>query len=256
MAFTNASSNGVKSGITNGKSNGHGAWVVLPHGQLEQLAENLWWTWGSVPRKPLRRSMVVARRRDGKLVVHNAVALDEAAMKELEALGKVGYIIVPSAAHRLDAPAFKRRFPKARVFTPRAARKAVEKVVEVDGIYEDFPPDPDVRLEMLHGVRDAEGAMIVRSSDGITVVLNDAVFDMDAKGGLLGFVFTKLLGSAPGPRVSRLAKLLFVRNKKALRDDLERYADHPDLVRLVVAHEKVARGREAARALRTAAACL
>jgi len=88
MVFTNASSNGngVANGSTNGKSNGHGAWVVLPHGELEQLAENLWWTWGSVPRLSLRRSMVVARRRDGKLVIHNAVALDERGMKELEAI--------------------------------------------------------------------------------------------------------------------------------------------------------------------------
>jgi hypothetical protein len=155
MAFTNASTNGVKSGITNGESNGHGAWVVLPHGKLEQLAENLWWTWGSVPRISLRRSMVVARRRDGRLVIHNAIALDDAGMKELEALGKVGDIIVPNASHRLDAPAFKRRFPKAQVFTPRGARKAAEKVVKVDGIDEDFPPDPDVRLEMLHRVGDA-----------------------------------------------------------------------------------------------------
>lgn len=109
---------------------------------------------------------------------------------------------------------------------------------------------------MLHGVGDAEGAMLVRSKDGVTVVLNDAVFNMDRKRDPLGFLFTTLLGSAPGPRVSRLVKLFYVKNRKALREDLERFADHPDLVRLVVAHEKVAKGPDAAKALKRAATYL
>ena len=98
--------------------------------------------------------------------------------------------------------------------------------------------------------------MLVRSSDGVTVVLNDAVFNMDRKRDPLGFFFTTILGSAPGPRVSRLVKLFYVKDKRALREDLERFAEHPDLVRLVVAHEKVANGPDAARALRTAATYL
>jgi hypothetical protein len=79
---------------------------------------------------------------------------------------------------------------------------------------------------------------------------------MDRKRDLLGFLFTTAMGSAPGPRVSRLAKLLFVRDKGALRSDLERYARTPKLVRLIVAHEKVASGRDAASALHRAATYL
>ncbi len=246
-----ANGNGAKA------SNGANAqWIVRPHGNLEQLADNLWWTWGSVPGMSLKRSMVLATRSDGDLVVHNAIALDQPGMRELEAVGEPKYLIVPNAAHRLDAPAFKKRYPKLQVFAPRGGRDAISKMVKVDGIYEDFPADDDVRLEMLHGVADAEGAMIVRSTDGITIVLNDAVFNMDRKRDPLGFLFTTLLGSAPGPRVSRLMKLLFVKDKKALREDLERFAEHPELIRLVVAHEKVATGSDAAKALKTAATYL
>ncbi|MBX3207789.1 MAG: hypothetical protein KF764_22270 [Labilithrix sp.] len=230
--------------------------MVRPHGELEKLADNLWWTWGSLPAMSLKRSMVVARRSDDDLVIHNAIALDPAGMRELEGLGEPRYLIVPNAAHRLDAPAFKKRFPRIQVLAPRGARDAVAKVVAVDGIYEDFPADDDIRFEMLHGMADAEGAMIVRSTDGITIVLNDAVFNMDRKRDPLGFLFTTIFGSAPGPRVSRLAKLIFVKDKRALREDLERFAEHPDLVRLVVAHEKVAKGADAADALRKAATYL
>ena len=109
-----------------------------------------------------------------------------------------------------------------------------------------------MRFETLHGVSDSEGAMLIRSPDGTTVVLNDAVFNMDRKRDPLGFFFTTLLGSAPGPRISRLAKLVFIKDKAALRGDLERYAAIPDLVRLVVAHEKVAQGLDARAALQKA----
>jgi hypothetical protein len=56
--------------------------------------------------------------------------------------------------------------------------------------------------------------------------------------------------------VSRVVKLFMVRDAKALRADFERLASMPDLERLVVSHEKVARGAEAAKALRTAATYL
>jgi hypothetical protein len=231
-------------------------WKVLPHGTLEKLAENLWWTWGALPGMSLKRSMVVARRADGRIVVHNAIALDDAGMRDLAAIGEPAFVIVPNAGHRLDAPAYRTRFPAARFLGPRGGRAGIEKVVALDGTYEDFPEDGDVRLEPIAGVADAEGAMIVRSKDGVTIVLNDVVFNMDRKRDPLGFVFTTLLGSAPGPRVSRLVKLLFVKDKAALRRDLERLAATPELVRLVVAHEKVTHGADAAAALRKAATYL
>ena len=135
---------------------------------------------------------------------------------------------MPNGAHRLDAAAYKRRYPSLTVLAPRGARAKVAEKVQVDGTYEDFPQDDNVRFETLHGVSDSEGAMLVRSQDGTTVVLNDAVFNMDRKRDPLGFFFTTLLGSAPGPRVSRLAKLVFIKDKAALRGDLERFAAIPD----------------------------
>lgn len=232
------------------------SWRVLSHGPIEKLAENLWRVEGALPNMSLRRVMTVVRMRDGALVIHSAIALEESAMRELEAFGTPSYLIIPNRAHRLDAAAYKARYPNLRVYTPKGAREAVEQVVPVDGGYGNFPHAEDVRLEMLHGVGDGEGAMVVQSVDGVTVVLNDAVFNMDKKRDPLGYLFTTVFGSAPGPRVSRLAKLLFIKDKAALRQDLERYARTPKLVRLIVAHEKVASGPEAARALNQAATYL
>lgn len=231
-------------------------WKVLPHGSIEKLAENLWWVQGSIPGMSLKRVMVIVRLQDGHLLIHNAIALEETAMQAIEAFGKPAYLVVPSGYHRLDAPAYKRRYPEVRVLAPKGSRARVEERVPVDLNYEDFPNDQSVRFEALHGVADTEGVMLVRSADGITVVLNDAVFNMDRKRDLLGFFFTTLLGSAPGPRVSRLAKLTLIKDKRALRSNLERLAATPELVRLIVAHEKVANGPSASEALSAAAGYL
>jgi len=195
---------------------------------------------------------VLVRLNDGRLVIHNGIALGAAEMQEIERWGRPAFLIVPNGAHRLDAPAYKARYPELKVLCPRGARKRVEEVIAVDGSYEDFPADDSVRFEMLHGVGDGEGAMIVRSADGESVVLNDAMFNMDRKRDPLGFFFTTVLGSAPGPRVSRLAKLVFIKDKKALRQDFARYAELPDLARVIVAHEKVASGPAARAALERA----
>jgi hypothetical protein len=204
--------------------------------------------------------MVVARRSDGRLVIHDALALDEEGMSELESLGKPAYIIVANASRRLDAPDLKRRFPKAQVFAPRGTLQAVEKVVKVDGLYEDVPPDDDVRFELLHGIADA-GAMIVRSTDGVTVILDDAIVDTDRKRQPLDVFSSSRVSRLFSKGVSLLdqfVKSFVVKDKRALREDLERYAEDPDLVRLVVVapHAQVARGAAAAQALREAASFL
>jgi hypothetical protein len=234
----------------------HNSWQVLAHGPIEQLSDNIWRVQGTLRGMSLRRTMTVVRRADGSLLVHSPVALDEARRQELEALGPVTAIVVPSSVHRLDAPAYKARYPRAVVFCPRGSRGKVAEVVAVDGTYDDYADDGVIRFEVLDGVAAAEGAMIVSSADGVTIVLNDVVMNMDKKNDLLGYLFTTLMGSAPGPRVSRLARLMLVKDPGALRRHLERLAATPKLQRLIVAHEKVASGTQAALALREAASYL
>jgi hypothetical protein len=228
-------------------------WTVHEHGPIEQLAENLWRVSGSLPRMTLRRTMTVVRMGGGRLVIHNAIALDEAGMRALEALGTPSVLLVPNGFHRLDAAAFKRRYPALRVLAPRGSMKKVAEKVAVDGSYEDFPADETARTEAIAGIADMEGALVVRSTDGVTLVLTDCVFNMDRKSDFMGNLITRMLGSAPGPRVSRVFRWLGVKDKAAFRENLERMAATPGLVRVVVAHEKVASGADAPAALRQAA---
>jgi hypothetical protein len=230
-------------------------WKVLPHGPLERLSENLLWVSGSLPGMSLKRTMTVARLDDGRLIVHSAIALDESSMKELEAFGRPTFLVVPNGYHRLDAPAYLARYPNMAIYAPKGSRRKIEEVVPVTASLDAFPPSDSVRFEDVPGVP-AEAALWVRSTDGLSLVLTDVVFNMDRKRDLPGFLFTSILGSAPGPRISRLAKLVLVRDRRALRAGLEQWAALPNLKRLIVAHEKIAAGKDAGEALLRAATYL
>src|SRR5258708_5137268 len=92
----------------------------------------------------------------------------------------------------------------ALVNSPRpVARAAVLKraaeVVTRDGTFADVPPDPSVSLELLDGTGEAEGVLIVHSSDGTSVVLTEIVFDLEPPKSALARAALRLAGFWPGP---------------------------------------------------------
>lgn len=217
----------------------HHSWRVLPHLDIEELSENLWRVQGSLEGMDLKRVMTIARLQSGKLVVHNGIALEDGAMKRIDDWGQVATIVVPNAYHRLDAPAFKKRYPEAQVICPRGGRTKIADVVAVDGVYEDFDGDDTVRLQTLGGVKEAEGVMVVQSADGATIVFNDVLFNMPHGKGAMGFVFRYLTQSTGGPRVSRVVRWFVMKNRELLRTSFERLADTPDLKRIIVSHHRM-----------------
>ncbi|HKQ70499.1 MAG TPA: hypothetical protein VJT73_14220 [Polyangiaceae bacterium] len=217
------------------KTNGAGR--VLPHGPIEQLESNLWRVEGTLPNMSLKRVMTIARLSTGEIVVHNPITLDGGAMKELDALGSPAFVIIPNGWHRLDAGAFQARYPQARVFAPQGSRAKVARVVEVAGTFAEFPLDKSVSLTELDGTRAAEGVMFVRSDGRTTLVFTDAIFNMPHGHGFTGFLLRYITQSTGGPRVSRVAKLMLIKDKPAFAAHLERLAT-PDVHRIIVAHHQ------------------
>src|SRR5690242_18317802 len=102
----------------------HENWTVLPHGAVTAIDDGLLTVTGQIvlPLVALERRMTVVRLNDGSTVIYSAIALDETGMKQIEALGRPRYLVVPGDAHRLDAKIYKQRYPDVRVLAPPGAR--------------------------------------------------------------------------------------------------------------------------------------
>jgi hypothetical protein len=207
-------------------------WQVFPHHPIEKLTPNLWRVEGDIPGAKGTRVMTLARLRDGSLLVHNAIALEEPLMAEIEAFGKPSILVVPNGFHRLDARIYKKRYPDMKVLTPSAARKKVGEIVSIDGTFADGPKDDDISMAHLDGTKEQEGIVLVKSPDGTTVVLNDCVNNLPLTGGLVGF----FLAPTGRPSVPRIARWMMVKDKDSFRRKVEQLAAIPDLKRIIVSH--------------------
>lgn len=224
-------------------------WTVLPHKPIEKLEANLWRVEGML--KTVQRAMVVARMKDGRLVIHNAIALDDGEMQELERFGEPAVLVVPNGFHRQDAKIWKDRYPKMRVFCPAGATGRVRKVVAVDGDYAQAPSDDTVRLAHLASFKNGEGILEVKSGERATLVFNDALSNIAATGGITGFALSPT-GRVSVPRVMRW---LAMKSGKDAAAELGTLAGTPGLARIVFGHGKSVEG-DAAGELRGAASIL
>ena len=214
----------------------HEHWQVLPHGELAPIDDNMLTVVGQIrmPLMDLPRRMNVVRLRDSQLVIWSAIALDEIEMKKLEAFGRPAFMIVPNDHHRLDAKAWKDRFPWLQVVAPPGAREKVDEVVHVDSTAPNFG-DPNVQFVSVPGTRDHEAALIVRTAQGTTLVLNDLVGNIHGEG--FDTWLLRLVGFAgKDAQIPHVVKLAMVKDKDALREQLVQWAELDSLKRILVSH--------------------
>lgn len=204
-------------------------WTVLEHKPIEKLADNLWRVSGIMGS--IQRQMVLARMRDGRVVVNNAIALDAPSMKELEAWGEPAVLVVPNAYHKQDALIWKKRYPKITVVAPPKGKKKIEKLVAVDKLATEAPGDDSVKISAMDG-HAGDTLMEVVSPDGTTLVFCDQILNLKKKGGVIGFALGPT-GRVSAPRVTRW---LGISDKKAFAQHVEKLANKPDLARLLFGH--------------------
>jgi hypothetical protein len=212
-------------------------WKVLPHGKLTQIDENILTVVGEIhmPLMDLPRRMTVVRLSDSRLVVFSAIALDDDEMRQLEEFGRPAFLVVPSDKHRLDAKIWKDRYPSMQVVAPEGARAGVEKVVPVDTTNPDFE-DPNVQFVTVAGTREHEAALVVRTPNGTTLVVNDVIGNMPQKSGLAGWLLHLAGFAGDHPRVPKVVKLSMIKDPDALRAQFEQWAGIESLRNILVAH--------------------
>jgi hypothetical protein len=212
-------------------------WTVLPHDPIEKIAENLWRVVGWMNEGKVQRQMVLGRMADGRVIVHNGIALEEPQMKEIEAWGKPSVLFVPNAFHRQDSYIWKKRYPEITVVAPSGARKAVSKIVGVDAVIEDAPGDEQARLRPFAGAPGA-GVLEVRAGGETSLVFCDTVMNLDKTGGFIGFLLSPT-GKVAVPRVTRM---MLMKDRKAFKKQLTDYADDRAVKRLLCSHGKPVTG--------------
>jgi len=213
-------------------------WTVQPHGPLEMVADGIWSVEGSIvmPLGRFPRRMTIIVLRTGDLAVWSPVPLEDRQMARLEALGPVRFLIVPNAGHRLDIRAWKTRYPGALVLAPPGASEAVAEAVSVDST-DNVLNDPTVTLEKVQGTKADEFAMLVSRDDGTTLILNDILASVQHPHRLGANIMARLFGfGVKRPRTSRLVRRIFVTEPGAVAQQFCKWAEIPDLQRIIVSH--------------------
>ena len=122
-----------------------------------------------------------------------------------------------------------------QVVAPEGSRAKVEEVVPVDTTAPDFG-DSRVEFVTVAGTRDQEAALIVRTQNGTTLVLNDLVGNIRSDSSI-GNSLLRFAGFAGNTaQIPRVVKLALVRDANALRGQLSRWGEMQSLKRIVVSH--------------------
>jgi hypothetical protein len=212
-------------------------WTVLPHGKLTQVDEGLLTVVGELkmPLGEFPRRMTVVRLDDDRLVIFSAVALEEPEMQQLEAYGDPAFMIVPSDLHRIDAKIWKQRYPQLTVVAPPGAREKVSEVVTVDTDWVDFK-DPAVKYVNVSGTEGSEAALVVRRKAGTSLIVNDLIWNVPDQPGIGGWLFHAMGLSGDQPIIPFVAKMHTIRDRNAVRHQLQEWSRLYGLQRIIVSH--------------------
>ncbi len=209
-------------------------WIVMPHGPIEKLDDNLWAVEGQVPTPGgIRRRMCIVRRGDDSLLFFHAMPLGDEAMAEIAAWGPPGALVLGHDQHAIDAEPFAARLGLP-IFGPGPnLDKLRARGLSLAGSLADLPTDPAVRFEEAEGTRTGDAIGVVTSGERVSLLFADCIQNSPPDTVALPL---RWLGFAGGPKVAPVFRLLFARDRSALGEHLSRLAALPGLSRLVPFH--------------------
>jgi hypothetical protein len=216
-------------------------WKVLPHSEVKAVDDRILTVEGEIPM-PLgkfpRRMTVVGLSRN-RTAIFSAIAVKDRAIRRIEEIGEPAFLIVPNGHHRLDARAWKQRYPKLKVLCPPAARDSVSEAVPVDSTT-DILGDEDVDFVVVEGTADGEAALVVRRKSGVTLIANDVIANVRHPRGIGGKIIARVFGfGTKGPQVPGVVKRIMVGDEKALAGQLRKWAKIPQLRRIIPSHGEI-----------------
>jgi hypothetical protein len=197
---------------------------------------------------PVGTRMTVIRLHGERLLLHSPVALDAGLRAQLDAIGRVRYVVAPNRVHHLYAGEVARVYPDARLWVaPGLDRKRPD--LSFVAVLGDEPPEEwreDVQQTFFRG-RPYENEVTFFHRASRTLILCDLAFNFGPRAAAPTRMLMKLIRSYGHFGPSRLDPLL-IRDRVAARKSLERILAW-DFDRVVVAHGEILEsgGREALR---------
>lgn len=111
---------------------------------LKEVDQNIWIVDGDliqmdmkIFKLPFQTRMTVIKLNDGKLWIHSPIAPNEELFTELDALGRVAYLVSPNKIHYAYIADWKKRYPHAQAWSSpgveeRAKSQNVKVVFDID----------------------------------------------------------------------------------------------------------------------------
>ena len=122
-----------------------------------------------------------------------------------------------------------------QVVAPEGARAKIEKIVPVDTVAPDFE-DPNVQFVAVPGTRGKEAALVARTPNGTTLVLNDLVGNIRNEAGVGGWLLRMAGFAGKRAQIPRVVKMALIKDPNALRAQLLQWAEIESLKRILVSH--------------------
>lgn len=181
---------------------------------------------------PLRMTVI---RIDDELWVHSPIALDDALAAEIDALGRVAWLVGPNAFHHLKLRPYHERWPDAELWCPpglAAKRKDLPFRGQLCGEM------PDAWRGHLEAVR-LEGApkldeVVFFHAPSKSLVCTDLVFNIQDPKGWAVWPLLKMMGTYKRFAMSNFWKVL-AKDRGKLREGIERVLAW-DIERVIPAH--------------------
>jgi len=192
--------------------------------------------------------MTVMRLADGSLLLHSPVSLDAGLRDELDARGRVRWVVAPNRVHHLYAGKVAAHYPEAQLFVaPGLERKRPDLVCA--GVLGDEAPEPwrgQVDQCFFRG-RPYENEVVFCHRASRTLILCDLAFNFRERTHPLTRLLMQAIRSYGRFGPSRLDPLL-IRDRRLARESLLRILSW-DFDRVIVAHGDVLErgGRDALR---------
>lgn len=185
-------------------------------GTLEQLFDDIWWTWGTVimgPGVTISRNMVLVREANGDLVAIHPVMMPPDEQAKIDALGPIKHIVRLGNFHSMDDLAYVQQY-KPQTWSHPEMRLA-------DGITRDHAldtgsatPIAGASIHGFTGAKHPELVMHVPRHGGVLIACDSIQNWVDVPGNsVMARVMTPLLGfkgpSVLGPKWRQAAEPSF-----------------------------------------------